>query len=159
MKKVKIKALVLFVATLGLVACVNNDVYLKYKSITTQGWNKDSICTFDVPIKDASASYNIYINIRNRGEYPYQNLWVFLSKMTPDSVITKDSVECYLADKRGKWYGTGIGSVMEMPVLYQQNVKFSKAGIYRYKIVHGMRDSVLNGLNDIGMRVEKVESK
>jgi gliding motility-associated lipoprotein GldH len=77
--------------------------------------------------------------------------------MSPDSVLIKDSIECYLADKRGKWLGTGIGSVLEMPVLYQQKVKFSKVGIYQYKIVHGMRDSVLIGINDIGMRVEKVK--
>jgi len=43
--------------------------------------------------------------------------------------------------------------------LYQQNVRFKVRGTYHYKIVHGMRDSVLNGINDIGMRVEKVAGK
>ena len=94
--------------------------------------------------------------MRNRGEYPYQNLWLFLREVTPDTIRTKDSVECYLADQRGKWLGKGIGSIMEMPILYLQNVKFSKVGTYRYDIVQGMRDSLLLGINDIGMRVEKV---
>lgn len=145
--------------SLFLTSCLNNDVFLKYKTITSLGWNKDSLYTFDVPIKDTTATYNLYVNVRNRGEYPYQNLWIFLSKMTPDSIESKDSVECYLADRRGKLLGSGVGSVLEMPVLYQQKVKFDKAGIYRYKIGHGMRDSVLIGINDIGMRVEKVGSK
>lgn len=145
--------------SLFLTSCLNNDVFLKYKTITSLGWNKDSLYTFDVPIKDTTATYNLYVNVRNRGEYPYQNLWIFLSKMTPDSIESKDSVECYLADRRGKWLGSGVGSVLEMPVLYQQKVKFDKVGIYRYKIGHGMRDSVLIGINDIGMRVEKVGSK
>ncbi len=149
--------LILLFSSLFLTGCINNDVYLKYKTITTNGWNKDSLCTFDIQIKDTTASYNLYVNIRNRGEYPYQNLWLFLSKMSPDSTLIRDSIECYLADKRGKWLGTGIGSVLEMPVLYQQKVKFSKAGRYQYKITHGMRDSVLIGINDIGMRVEKVK--
>lgn len=149
--------LILILSSLFFTGCINNDVYLKYKTIIPKGWNKDSLCTFDIQIKDTTASYNLYVNIRNRGEYPYQNLWLFLSKKTPDNVQSKDSIECYLADKRGKWLGTGIGSVLEMPVLYQQKVKFSKAGIYQYKIVHGMRDSVLIGINDIGMLVEKVK--
>ena len=149
--------LILILSSLFFTGCINNDVYLKYKTITSNGWNKDSLCTFDIQIKDTTASYNLYVNVRNRGEYPYQNLWIFLSKMSPDSVLIKDSIECYLADKRGKWLGTGIGSVLEMPVLYQQKVKFSTAGIYHYKITHGMRDSVLMGINDIGMRVEKVK--
>jgi gliding motility-associated lipoprotein GldH len=105
------------------------------------------------------SAYDVYVNIRNRGDYPYQNLWLFLNKTTPDSLQSKDSIECYLADKRGKWLGTGIGSIKEMPVLYKQNVRFNKPGIYRYKIVQGMRDSILKGINDIGMRVEKVTNK
>ena len=145
--------------SLFLVSCNKNDVYLKYKSITTHGWSKDSLLTFDIPVKDIASRYNIYVNIRNRGEYPYQNLWLFLNRMTPDSIQTNDSIECYLADNHGKWLGTGIGSVLQMPVLYQQNVKFNKTGVYHYSIVHGMRDSLLVGINDIGMQVEKVTQK
>ena len=141
------------------VACTSNDVYFKYQSVASQGWNKDSLYRFDIPIVDTIATYNVYVNIRNRGEYPYQNLWVFLAKTTPDSIESKDSIECYLADKRGKWLGSGLGSILEMPVLYQQNVRFSKSGTYHYKICQGMRDSLLKGINDIGMRVEKVGRK
>lgn len=146
-------------SSLFVVGCTGNDVFFNYKTIPSTGWSKDSVYNFDIPIKDISASYNLYVNVRNRGEYPYQNLWLFMSKMTPDSLQTNDSIECYLADNRGKWLGSGIGSVLEMPVLYQQNVRFNKAGMYHYKIVHGMRDSILIGINDIGMRVEKVGSK
>lgn len=153
------KIIALFFTSLLVVSCTNNDVFFRYKTVAASGWNKDSLYTFDIPIKDISASYNIYVNIRNRGEYPYQNLWLFLNKINPDSLQTNDSIECYLADGRGKWLGKGIGSIMEMPVLYQQNVRFNNAGIYHYKIVHGMRDSILMGINDIGMRVEKVDSK
>jgi len=141
------------------IACTSNDVYFQYQSVAQKGWGKDSLCRFDIPITDTIATYNVYVNVRNRGEYPYQNLWIFLNKTTPDSIESKDSIECYLADQRGKWLGKGLGTILEMPVLYQQNVKFKKAGTYHYKIVHGMRDSVLKGINDIGMRVEKVGRK
>ncbi|MDR3652555.1 MAG: gliding motility lipoprotein GldH [Paludibacter sp.] len=146
---------VIFISLLAT-ACTSNDIYFQYKSIAQSGWNKDSLYSFDISIKDTSSIYNIYVNVRNRGEYPYQNLWLFLNKTTPDSIQTKDSIECYLADQRGKWLGSGIGSIMEMPILYQQKVHFKSIGIYHYKIVHGMRDSVLTGINDIGMRVEKI---
>lgn len=145
--------------TVVFYGCVKQDVYLKYHTVTTTGWHKDSLYGFDIQIKDTTPRYNIYVNIRNRGEYPYQNLWLFLSKLEPDSTLSKDSIECYLADDRGKWKGSGIGSVLQISILYQQNVKFPHAGVYKYKIGHGMRDSVLNGINDIGMQVEKVESK
>jgi len=139
-----------------IVSCNTNDVYFKYKAISSNGWNKDSLYTFDFPISDTLATYNVFVNVRNVGNYPYQNLWLFLSKMSPDSILINDSIECYLADNRGKWLGSGVGSIFEMPILYQQNVKFKNTGTYQYKIVHGMRDTVLIGINDIGIRVEKV---
>jgi gliding motility-associated lipoprotein GldH len=157
--KIRNRGLVTIFMSLFIVACTSNDVYFQYRSVATKGWSKDSLYCFDIPILDTTAIYNVYVNVRNRGEYPYQNLWLFLSKTTPDKTQTKDSIECYLADQRGKWLGSGIGSVLEMPVLYQQNVRFKAPGTYHYKIVHGMRDSILIGINDIGMRVEKVGRK
>ncbi len=140
-------------------ACQNTDVFLKYKTIPLQGWSKDSIYTFEVPITDASLAYNVFINVRNRGEYPHQNLWLFVQKISPDSIVSNDTINFYLADQRGKWLGSGVGSVYEMPVIYQRNFHFPKAGKYSFEIVQGMRDTVLIGINDIGMRVEKAGSK
>lgn len=157
--RVMYKVFSVIVIAVMAVACTSNDVYFQYKQVASTGWSKDSLYGFDIPITDTAAVYNVYVNVRNRGEYPYQNLWLFLSKTTPDKIQSKDSIECYLADQRGKWLGSGLGSIMEMPVLYQQNVRFKTKGTYRYKIVHGMRDSVLAGINDIGMRVEKVGRK
>jgi gliding motility-associated lipoprotein GldH len=115
------------------------------------------VCRYDVIIEDTSALYNVYINIRNNKNYPYQNLWLFLENQNPDSSIVKDSVECYLADQRGKWLGSGMGSIIEMPILYQQQVKFNQKGMYQFRIVQGMRDDVLQGISDVGVRVEKLK--
>jgi gliding motility-associated lipoprotein GldH len=69
-------------------------------------------------------------------------------------VVLRDSIEFYLADQRGKWLGSGVGAIVEMPVLYKQNVRFEQKGTYRYEIGHGMREDVLIGINDIGIRIE-----
>jgi gliding motility-associated lipoprotein GldH len=152
----KTKVLIALLIVLTNVGCSKNDVFFQYQNIESKGWNKDSLYTFDITVQDTLTAYNLYVNIRNKGEYPYQNLWLFLNKTNPDSTQMKDSIECYLADQRGKWLGFGVGSIKEMSVLYQQNIRFKSPGIYRYKIVHGMRDTILIGINDIGMRLEKV---
>ena len=105
----KIKLMWIIFPLIFLFACTNNDVYIKYQSIPLKGWNKDSICSFNIPVNNVSTSYNIYINIRNRGEYPHQNLWLFIRQTTLDSVITNDTINFYLADQRGKWLGSGVG--------------------------------------------------
>ncbi|HRR63047.1 MAG TPA: hypothetical protein P5071_04320, partial [Paludibacteraceae bacterium] len=74
MKIKKISKLIIFffVGIIGT-ACVHHETFLEYKTLPPQGWNKDSVLTFQVNITDTSSLYNVYINIRNRGEYPYQN--------------------------------------------------------------------------------------
>ncbi len=145
----------IFLGCLLLASCTSNEVYFKYQTISESGWNKDSVCKFEFTIENAALPYNMYVNTRNRGEYPYQNLWLFIRQTSPDSVVTNDTIEFYLADEFGKWLGNGIGSAFNMPVLYRQNFKFPQKGIYRFEIQHGMRDSLLVGINDVGIKVEK----
>lgn len=153
----KLKSLTVIMGMFLLLSCNRNDLYFQYEKIPASGWSQDSAVTFDVEIADDSTAYNVYINVRNRGEYPHQNLWLFINQMSPDSTITSDTIDFYLADQYGKWLGSGIGSVYEMPVLYQQQVKFSQKGHYRFEIYQGMRDSLLTGLNNIGLRLEKAQ--
>ncbi|MBP1637864.1 MAG: gliding motility-associated lipoprotein GldH [Bacteroidetes bacterium] len=138
-----------------LTACNQNEVYFSYQTLPHSGWNKDSLLTFDVNIKDNSIPYNMYVNIRHQGSYPYQNLWLFLQNKDTKGVIQKDTIECFLADEFGKWLGSGAGALKEMPILYKQQIHFPDSGTYQLKIGQGMRDSILNGINDIGLRVEK----
>lgn len=151
----KLRTFILPILIFATSSCVQKETYLKYFSVNESGWSKDSLFVFDIPVIDSVSNYNLYVNIRNRGEYPYQNLWLFIEKITPDSIVSSDTIEFYLADDLGKWLGTGTGANFEMPVLYQQNIKFQTTGTYRYKIKQGMRDSILAGINDIGMRLEK----
>lgn len=157
MTRILQKLINLCIALMLFTSCTNDAVYFSYQSINENGWNKDSICRFDVAIQNASQSYDLYVNTRNRGEYPYQNIWLFIKEISPDSVVTNDTIEFYLADEFGKWLGKGVGSAFNMPVLYRQNFKFSKKGTYRFEIQQGMRDSLLVGINDVGIKVEKAE--
>lgn len=157
MIKIKRKSLIILVFSVILASCSQPSIFSEYKSVDVKGWDKDSSCVFDVSIENATTVYDVFINVRNVGEYPHQNLWLFIQKTAPDSTISNDTINFFLADNRGKWLGSGIGSVFEMPVLYQQKLKFDGPGKYEYKIFQGMRDSMLIGISDIGLRIEKTE--
>lgn len=158
MNKVSLKKIKLgFLLVVVLTACNSREVFFEYSTVNTSGWSKDSVYSFDVTIDDVSVPYNIYVNTRHSSQYPYQNLWLFIYKSEKSAIATKDTINFYLADQFGKWLGDGVGDLYSMPVLYQQNVKFPKKGNYRYQIGHGMRDSVLIGVSDIGIKIEKAE--
>ena len=142
------------VAMLSLAACTTNEHHYSYQAVGQHGWSKDSALTFDVRIDDAALRYNLYLYTRNSHAYPYQNLWLFLDQKHPNGVQVADSVNFYLADDFGKWLGSGIGALYTMPVLYKQNFVFAQTGTYSFRIRHGMRDSLLVGLADVGFKVE-----
>lgn len=138
-----------------LVSCDNNGIYHQYLSIDNNAWQKDSAAVFTVPIIDTANLYNVIIDIRNRNEYSYQNLYLFVYSTTPDGKTDGDTLNCILADNQGRWYGKGIGSTSTLPIMYMPSVKFSQKGVYTFKIMQGMREEILEGISDIGLRVEK----
>jgi len=129
-------------------------VYNQYKELPAKGWNKDSVAHFEVPL-EKGINYKMLVNVRNRGEYKTQNLWLFISYERPDKSIKKDTIELYLADNQGRWLGSGFGALYEMPVELVPNIKFSQTGLYKFDIKQGMRDTILVGINDIGLEILK----
>ncbi len=145
--------ILLFIA--GLSSCDRKMVFESYYELDSKGWHKDSVVVFNVPLSDTTQLHNLYINIRNKGTYPYSNLYLFLSVGSPDDKILTDTVEFTLAEPSGKWKGSGIGSLHDNQILYKSGVFFPHSGKYKFMIKQGMRDNVLEGIRDIGFRLEK----
>ena len=137
-----------------LFACDSRRVYEDYKTIDSSGWEKDSLARFNVPITDTVKSNNIYIDIRNKGDYPNSNIWLFVNVKAPDGKVLTDTVEYILAEKSGKWTGSGIGDLFDNQFKYRNNVIFDKPGVYQFSIQQGMRGDKLEGIHDIGLRIE-----
>ncbi len=139
---------------LCLTSC-DREMFFQYTALPEEGWQKDELVAFEAPVSDTISHYNIYVHIRNAGDYPYQNFWFFTKEISPDGRVSCDTIECYLADQRGKWLGSGAGALFEMTVLCRQQLRFNRAGVYRYEIKQGMREELLRGIRDIGLRIEK----
>ncbi len=147
----------LTVLAIGLIfiACDSNRVFEDYHTIGDTGWHKDSLIVFDVEATGVNQNHNIYINIRNKGNYSKSNIWLFLSVDSPSGEILTDTIEFILAETSGKWKGSGIGDLYDNQFLYQQNIFFPEEGQYRFSIRQGMRNDLLKGIHDVGIRIEK----
>lgn len=154
MKQILFYILVLLLIT-GMVSCDKKRVFESYQKLDENGWNKDSVLVFNVALKDTTRNHNLYVNIRNKGTYPYSNLWLFLTIGSPDGKQLTDTVEFSLAEVSGKWKGSGIGDLHDNQILYKSSVYFPHKGKYTFKIKQGMRDNVLQGIRDVGLRIEK----
>ena len=142
----------LLVAVL-LVGCNSNVVYDNSVRVANPTWHCDSVACFEVEVTDTTTDYESAILIRNSGDYMYQNLWLFITEIAPDSTITCDTIEYYLADNYGRWLGSGIGSLYTSLYYYKEDLYYSQEGVYRYEIRQGMREDELEGITNIGMRI------
>ncbi len=138
-------------------SCDRNMVFEQHNTIPGETWNYRDSIHYDVTIADTAGIYNIYLNIRNTGEYPYSNIFLFIDVKSPAGASVRDTFEIPLADKRGVWYGKGTGSVFSLQVPYKTTIKFPYPGIYQFDIQHAMWNKNLDGIADVGIRVERVQ--
>ena len=135
------------------ISCTRTVYYEKYQTVDTQ-WDKNKEYFFIYEIDDNSVSYNLSLEIRHNNLYPYQNLWLFCTEEQPGEVFVRDTIECILADDFGKWVGSGI-SIYHLSVPVRTKYTFSQTGQYTFNIRQGMRDNLLRGIEQIGVRIEK----
>ena len=145
----------LIVSLPGIQSCDSKRFYEENKRIEKSVWNSKDKVTFNVTITDILTRYNFYLNLRNGGDYPYSNIYLFLKTNFPDGRIARDTIECQLADYDGKWLGSGISDVKFNRFLFQKGVKFPRKGEYVFEVEHAMRVDDLKGITDIGIRLEK----
>ncbi|MCG3167468.1 MAG: Gliding motility lipoprotein GldH [Bacteroidia bacterium] len=138
-----------------LSACDSKRIYEQNIELQNNTWNAAQKVKFEVTISDTVSGNNVLINVRHAGYYPYSNLFLFINTTFPDGKTTRDTVECPLADEKGKWLGKGLGDLWDTQILFKRNVRFSQSGNYKFEFEQAMRIEELPGIMDVGLRIEK----
>jgi len=138
-----------------VVSCDSKRFFEENKSLDNGVWMNTNSPSFTVNIADTLARYDLYLNVRNDGVYPYSNLYLFINTTLPGGKTATDTVECQLADPDGKWRGSGFGSLKFNRFLFQKGMIFPRKGIYRFVLEQAMRVKMLKGIRDVGIRIEK----
>ncbi|WP_162126736.1 gliding motility lipoprotein GldH [Flavobacterium phycosphaerae] len=160
----KIKNSILFVLLLFLViSCDKKRVFDDYKSVG-KAWHKDSIVTFDLPKLDPKKAYNMYVNVRDNDDYPFNNLFLIVSLEQPNHKVKVDTLEYLMTNPDGSLLGDGFTDIKENKLFYKDNERFTQKGNYKIHIKQAVRQtgkiegvSSLPGITDVGFRIESTE--
>ncbi|WP_422106721.1 gliding motility lipoprotein GldH [Winogradskyella sp.] len=154
------------VSLLLITSCDSNAVYDDYKSVPNK-WHKDSIASFNFKAPDTIDNYNLYVNLRNTNDYQFSNLFLIVELNYPNGKAVTDTLEYKMAAPNGELLGSGFSDIKENKLWYRgykSLFKFSEHGEYLVNIQHAMRKNGdvngvtnLEGITDIGFRVEKVQ--
>ena len=145
----------LLVCASFLFSCQTGSIYNESKAIPGQKWEANHTLSFSAPVSDTTNAFDINLNIRTTSSYPYRNLFLFVETRSPAGYSRKDTVEYFLADEKGNWYGSGLGDINDLSVPFKTNVLFPDTGEYAFNIRQGMREQNLRGVSDIGIQIRK----
>lgn len=137
----------------------DSDLVISENKAIIGAWDKNEPIHFSFEITDTLTRYDFYINIRHSEAYAYRNIYFFVSTEFPNGNISRDTIECMLADLRGRWYGNGYGNIKEDKILIRRNLQFQNRGIYKIDFIQAMREDKLQGLSDIGILIDKSSPK
>jgi gliding motility-associated lipoprotein GldH len=149
----------MFLGVLLVASCDHHLVHEENHPIPEASWEKDHVLSFRVDMEDTLQAHHISINVRNTSAYPMSNLFLFVSIVSPDGLFNRDTIQFHLAEPSGKWVGKGFGSIYSNRFRYKNNVRFPVTGSYHFTIEHGMRTDRLEGISDVGLRIEVAPSK
>jgi len=138
-----------------LTACAGNTIYHDRVDFARGSWSAADTVHFSVLVADTSHFYDIYLNLRNKGNYPFSNLYVAIKTVAPTGASLSDTVEFILANARGEWLGRGFGDLWQSSSLYKSGIKFPHTGVYNFSVRQIMRPDALSGVSDFGMKIVK----
>ncbi len=138
-----------------LMSCNRNVIYTDTHDMQGRIWKLTDTPIFEVTVNDTVTRNNVIFTIRTGPSYPFRNIYLFVSTTSPDGKTITDTLQYYLADTKGNWYGKGFGDIHELNLPYKSDVYFPVKGTYRFRVQHGMRTEDLKGVYDFGLRIEK----
>ena len=160
----KLTSSILFILILSsLFSCDKTRVFDDYKSVGT-AWNKDSIVKFELPKLDPIKKYNVFVNLRNNDNYPFNNIFLLVSLENPDGLTKVDTLEYAMANPDGTLLGDGFSDTKESKLFYKENLNFDKKGKYKIRIQQAIRQTgktvgvkELDGISEVGLRIEATQ--
>lgn len=122
------------------------------------GWRVKDTITFNFEKKkQTNSKYNIYFVLRNNNEYPYRNIYLLTDIKNPKGISYKDTLEYQLAYANGEWIGDGMGAIKQNKLIYKENYPLKDSGVYEFKIIHGMREANLKGIEGISLLIDEIK--
>jgi gliding motility-associated lipoprotein GldH len=146
-------------------SCDKKQFYSEYKELDGS-WKKSDTLRFTFEQKDTIKPYNLFLNVRNNNDYPFNNMYLIVSLKEPGKkpTIKIDTLEYQMADLDGTLLGEGFTDVKESKLWYLENYVFNRIGNYKVEVVQAVRATgevngvaELKGITELGLRIEKTK--
>jgi gliding motility-associated lipoprotein GldH len=137
-----------------LSSCSTPPLIDELTTFENQEWHMDSVVKSQWIPQDSGAPVFVSLYVRHLTDYPYNNLYLFRTILTQNGIAYSDTVNVHLADALGRWNGTGMSTLKTIMIPVSNSaVRFRTDERYTLTVQHGMRDTLLYGIQDVGVRL------
>jgi gliding motility-associated lipoprotein GldH len=145
-----LKVIFVFLCLISLFSCRNSRIVYEDIKTLPYNWTKNDDLVFDFVAEDTINLYDFSIFLKHNTFYQWQNLFLFLDTKYPDGTVSRDTLECILAEASGRWLGKSSSKKKEITYLLKK-VRFPQQGEYQFIIEQGMREENLRNIENIGI--------
>jgi len=151
------RTIIVLLLAFGLSSCNDQVIIDVYEELPAEGWKYEDSVSFDFDIEDTTHYYQLFVNLQIHADYAWENFFTKITLIGPSGEQTTESVELTLAEKSGKWKGSGLGDIITYQEAIQKRQTFKQSGTYRVILEQNMRQEPWENLKSIGIRIEKQE--
>lgn len=141
---------IIVLISISLVGCRDDLFFTKSYDIEDYAWGSEDVKEFTFNITDTSKVYMWFVDVRHTGDFEFSNFYVFPRRISPNGKIYTDTLNIPVADPVGRWYGKGLGDILDNRILWKKDVKFPQEGKYVFELEQGSREDELEGIVNIG---------
>ena len=151
MSRLFLAAIILF-----LVSCTEEGkIADQMTEIPNSKWTYNNIPDFSFQVGNAAKYHDFFLKLRIQKSYPYENLYLLAHIRNPDGKISTQRVNFTLTDTEGKPLGKSSGDYISYELPMFKDKKMDGNGQYFIALEQNMRDSVVMGVESIGVKVKE----
>lgn len=144
------------VAVLLLYSCMEEGkIADQMTEIPMSKWNYNQIADFPFEVTNAGKYHDFYLKLRIQKSYPYENLYLLAHIRNPNGKVATQRVNFTLADNEGKPLGRTSGNYITYELPMFKDKKMEGNGQYLITLEQNMRDSVVFGVESIGVKIKE----
>lgn len=118
-------------------------------------WSYDQIPDFPFKVDNAAKYHDFFLKLRIQKSYPYENLYLLAHIRNPNGKISTQRINFTLADAEGKPLGKTSGNYISYELPMFKDKKLEGNGQYFIALEQNMRDSVVFGVESIGVKIKE----
>lgn len=137
-----------------LTGCSDPPYFHENRTFESLSWQADQPEVFTFQVNDTTQAFDFLLNLRHGDAYPFSNLYLFVQLDFPNGKRSIDTLECVLADQRGRWNGKKTGQLVDHRIMLNERRIFPMTGTYHLQIRHAMRVDPLPEIHDVGFTLD-----